>query len=238
MLIIAIILGIIVIMMLYSYITVSNGPINPLGRLSFVKIDNPDMYPGLPHSELLAEDASERGSACALIVHFSDSSNYHSYAQSVNNSSNDRNSVYIIEVSYIDTQANNSENTSKLNLFDSFKMDLFGISDGRYKYFSDGIVYNSYDELMNHVNTVAKSHGQNGPIPMVWYGGVSNDNPIIDQGSGFPLYFQILTRTYGVIPAYFYTIKGLIFPYIDSPYRNYELFNTLKLQKSYDTNEF
>ena len=37
----------------YSYIIVSNGPINPLGRLSFVKLENPDIYPGHPDSVLL-----------------------------------------------------------------------------------------------------------------------------------------------------------------------------------------
>lgn len=59
----------------YSYITVSNGPIQPLGRLSFVKVENPDMYPDHPHSVLLAQYASQRGSQCALVVHFAGSSN-------------------------------------------------------------------------------------------------------------------------------------------------------------------
>ena len=53
------IFSILAIIILYSYITVSNGPIEPLGRLSFVKIENPDMYPGHPHSVLLAEYAEE-----------------------------------------------------------------------------------------------------------------------------------------------------------------------------------
>lgn len=39
----------------YSYITVSNGPIEPLGRNAFVKLLNPDFYPGHPHSELFAD---------------------------------------------------------------------------------------------------------------------------------------------------------------------------------------
>ena len=38
-------LSIIAIVVGYTYVTVSNGPIAPLGRLSFVKILNPDMYP-------------------------------------------------------------------------------------------------------------------------------------------------------------------------------------------------
>ncbi len=45
----------------YSYITVSNGPIDPLGRLAFVKLENPDMFPGHQHSELLANYAAEKG---------------------------------------------------------------------------------------------------------------------------------------------------------------------------------
>ena len=46
-------IGIIAVILGYSYVTVSNGPIEPLGRLAFVKIANPDMYPGHPHANLL-----------------------------------------------------------------------------------------------------------------------------------------------------------------------------------------
>ena len=97
-------------------------------------------------------------------------------------------------------------------------------------------VYNTYDEMMAHVNTVAKEHGQKGPIPMVWHGSVRNDNPIIDQGCGFPLYFQILTKNYGFIPAYVYMVYGMIFPYLNNPNTNYELSNASELQKLYYQN--
>jgi hypothetical protein len=39
-----------------------NGPIEPMGRLAFVKLLNPDMYPGHPHSVLLAQEAEATGS--------------------------------------------------------------------------------------------------------------------------------------------------------------------------------
>jgi len=226
--------AILAIIIVYSYMTVSAGPINPLGRLSFVKVENPDMYPGHPHSELLAKYAEERGSACALVVHFAGSSNYRSYEQPTNNSSSNQSSVYIIEASYIDTQGLGSTNLSQIDLLDSFKVALFGVPDNRYKYVSDGTIYNTYDELMVHVNTLAQEHGQKGPIPMVWHGTVRNDNPNINPGCGFPLYFQILTKTYGMIPAYVYMIYGLIFPYINSPYTNYEISNASELQKLYN----
>lgn len=218
-------LGIITLIIGYSYITVSNGPIDPLGRLSFVKLANPDMYPGHPDSELLAKYAEERGSKCALVVHFAGSSNYRSY---------DDNGTYIIEVAFIDTQGNGSVNMSQINIWDSLKVALFGIPDDRYKYMSDGVVYNTYDEMMAHVNELAKEHGQQGPIPMVWHGTVRQDNPIIDQGCGFPLYFQILTKTYGIIPAYVYMVEGMIFPYFNNPYKDYELKNYAQLQYDYE----
>lgn len=218
-------LGIIALIIGYSYITVSNGPIDPLGRLSFVKLANPDMYPGHPDSELLAKYAEERGSKCALVVHFAGSSNYRSY---------DDNGTYIIEVAFIDTQGNGSVNMSQINIWDSLKVALFGIPDDRYKYMSDGVVYNTYDEMMAHVNELAKEHGQQGPIPMVWHGTVRQDNPIIDQGCGFPLYFQILTKTYGIIPAYVYMVEGMIFPYFNNPYKDYELKNYAQLQYDYE----
>ena len=78
----------------YSYMIVSNGPIDPLGRLSFVKLENPDMYPGHPDSVLLGQYAQEKGSKCALVVHFAGTSTYSSYQEG---------NVFIIEAAFIDT---------------------------------------------------------------------------------------------------------------------------------------
>ncbi|MGB9199950.1 hypothetical protein [Methanobacterium sp.] len=228
--------SILAIIILYSYITVSNGPIDPLGRLSFVKIENPDMYPDHPHSILLAEYAEDRGSNCALVVHFAGSSNYRSYPQKLNDTDSNK-TVYIIEAAFIDTQGVGSANLSQINKTDSLKLALFGVPKNRYKYVSDGKVYNSYDALMAHVYTLAKEHGQKGPIPMVWHGSVRSDNPNINPGCGLPLYFQILTNTYGMVPAYVYVVYGLIFPYINNPYRNFELSNASNLQKLYNEGE-
>jgi hypothetical protein len=90
-----VLLAILALIVGYSYITVSNGPIEPLGRISFVKLLNPDFYPGHPHSQLLAKFADERRSQSALVVHFAGSSNYRSYQEG---------DVFIIEMGYIDTQ--------------------------------------------------------------------------------------------------------------------------------------
>lgn len=37
----------------FSYVSSLSGPYAPMGRLSFVKILNPDMSPGNPHSTLV-----------------------------------------------------------------------------------------------------------------------------------------------------------------------------------------
>jgi hypothetical protein len=227
-------LAIIALIIFYSYITVSNGPIEPLGRLSFVKIANPDMYPGHSHAKLLGDYATERGSPCILVLHFAGSSNYRSFPQEINDTSHQQGTVYIIEVAFIDTQGGGSKSLNQIDFLDSLNVALFGVPEGRYKYMSDGTVYNTYDEMMAHVNTLAQEHGQKGPLPMVWHGTVRTDSPIIDPGCGFPLFFQILTKTYGIIPAYTYMIYGLIFPYINSPYTNYELSHTSELQQLYN----
>ena len=230
----------------YSYVTVSNGPIEPLGRLSLVKIANPDMYPGHPHAQLLAKYAADRGSQCVIVLHFAGSSNYRSFPQALNDTnfpqgtsakSYQNGSVYIIEVAFIDTQGGGSKSLNQINFLDSLNVALFGVPDGRYKYMSDGVVYNTYDEMMNHVNSLAQQHGQQGPIPVAWHGSVRSDSPIIDPGCGFPLYFQILTKTYGIIPAYVYTVYGLIFPYINSPYWQFELTHSTQLQSLYNEGE-
>ena len=120
---------------------------------------------------------------------------------------------------------------------DSLKLAVFGVPQNRYKYVSDGQVYNSYDALMAHVYSLAKEHGQQGPIPMVWHGSVRSDNPNLNPGCGLPLYFQILSNTYGMIPAYVYVVYGLIFPYLHNPFANFELSNASTLQKLYNEGE-
>ena len=213
----------------YSFVAVSLGPIAPLGRLSFVKLENPDMYPDHSHSVLLASYAEKTESKCALVLNFAGSSTYNSYEQNTSNSK-DQNGVYIIQVAFVDTKGGGSSNLGQISFLDSMKVALFGVPNGRYKYVSDGVVYNSYDAMMSHVYTLAKQHGQKGAIPTVYLGSVRTDNPILDQGSGFPLYFQVLDKTYGLIPAYIYTITGMIFPYLNSPYRNFELLHSSELQ--------
>ena len=231
-------LSLIAIVVGYTYVTVSDGPIMPLGRLAFVKILNPDMYPGNVHPELLAQYAQDRGSPCAVVLHFAGSSNYRSFEQPTNTtSSNGVNGVYIIEVAYIDTQGGGSKSLLQTNFLDSFKVALFGVPDDRYKYMSDGVVYNNYTSMMNHVETLAKAHGQTGPLPVVWHGTVRSDSPLIDPGCGFPLYFQIMANTYGLIPAYTYMIYGLIFPYLHSPYWQFELSHSSELQTLYNTGQ-
>jgi hypothetical protein len=206
----------------YCYITTTNGPIEPLGRDAFVKFLNPDFYPGHPHSQLLAKYADERGSKTALVVHFGGSSNYRSYQEG---------DVYIMELAFIDTQGSGA--AGSINYLDSLKVALFGIPDGRYKFKSDGMIFDTYDEAMNHIYKLEKEHGQSGPIPMVWHGSVRSGNPILIQGCGFPLYFDILVHTYGIIPAYFYTTTGMIFPYLNNPTALYEIEHATQLQDLY-----
>jgi len=206
----------------FIYVSSANGNIEPLGRLGFVKLANPDMYPGHPHSQLLAQYAKEHGSKCALVVHFAGSSNYRCYYEG---------DVYIIEMAFIDTQGTGA--AGNVNYLDSLKVALFGVPDGRYKFKSDGKVFNTYDEAMNYVYTKAAEHGQQGPIPMVWHGTARSGNPMINQGCGYPLYFDIVRREYGVLPAYYYTFKGMLLPYFSLPYRNFELQHASELQQYY-----
>jgi hypothetical protein len=217
-----IIFAIIVLLVGYSYLTTANGPIEPLGRDAFVKFLNPDFYPGHPHSKLLAKYAEDRNSKTALVVHYGGSSNYRSYQEG---------DVFIIEMAFIDTEGTGAAGPT--NYLDSLKVAIFGVPDGRYKFKSDGKIYQTYDEAMNHVYTLAKENGQEGAIPMVWHGSARSGNPILVQGCGFPLYFDILVRTYGIIPAYLYTISGMIFPYLNNPNAIYEIQHATELQTLY-----
>lgn len=225
LLIVLAVLAILALIIGYSYVTVSNGPIEPVGRLAFVKLANPDMYPGHAHAQLVENLTKEYNSKTVLVVHMAGGANYCSYQQG---------DVYVITVAFIDTQGIGSASLNQINFLDSLKVALFGVPDGRYKYMSDGVIYNSYDEMMNHVNKLAKEHGQQGPIPMFWHGTVRNGTPILTPGCGFPLYFQILTKNYGIIPAYTYMVSGLIYPYLKNPFRNFEIQNATQLQDYYN----
>ena len=53
-----VILAVLLLIVGYAYVSTLNGPITPEGRLAFVKVANPDMYPGHLHSQLLAKFAN------------------------------------------------------------------------------------------------------------------------------------------------------------------------------------
>ncbi len=215
-------LAVLILIVGYAYVSTINGPITPEGRLAFVKVANPDMFPGHLHSQLLAQFARESGSKSVLVVHFAGSSNYRNYKEG---------DIEILELAFIDTQGTGAAGDT--DYMDSLNIALFGAPDGRYKYKSDGIVFDNYDDAMDYIYSVAEANGQEGPIPLYWHGTARKDNPIFIQGCGFPLYFDIVRREYGVIPAYVYTLKGMILPYFKDPYANYELTHYVELQNYY-----
>ena len=89
-------------------ITVANGSIDPLGRLAFVKIEIQTCILVIPRSST-GRICPERNRSCALVVHFAGSSHYRSFPETVNTTSGQNGSVYIIEVAYIDTQGKGSQ---------------------------------------------------------------------------------------------------------------------------------
>ncbi len=207
----------------YLYISSETGDVQPLGRLSFVKLANPDMYPGHSHSELLAQYAQQRNSKCALVVHFKGSSNYRSYNDS---------GVYIIEMAF----ESPAGSTANIDWGQAVQYFLFGVPDNEWKFMVDGKQFNTYDGAWAEVMAEAKAHGQQGPIPMVWHGTARAGSPIINPGCGFPLYYYICWKQYGRFAAYYYVIAGSIFPYLNDPYRNFELQHSSELQYYYTHN--
>jgi hypothetical protein len=206
----------------YAYVSTMNGPITPEGRLAFVKVANPDMYPGHLHSKMLAGYANESGSKSILVVHFAGDSNYRCYNES---------GVEILELAFVDTQGTGAEGAT--NYWDSLKIALFGAPEGRYQYKTDGKIFTNLDDALNYLYALADKNGQNGPIPMYWHGTARKDNPIFAQGCGFPLFFDIVRHEYGIIPAYVYTLRGMFMPYFKDPYASFELQHATELQNYY-----
>ncbi|MGA2675636.1 MAG: hypothetical protein ACLQG5_08095 [Methanobacterium sp.] len=214
----------------YVILSTSNGDIEPLGRLSFVKISNPDMYTGSPHSNLLAQYAEERGSNTALVVHLAGHTNGYPCYQNGN--------VFIEELGFQDSESNYAENNSYTWLIESsLQMLIFGVPDGRFRYVSDGMVFNNISSAMNYLNERAQAHGQVGKVVMVWHGTVRGGNPNFNLGCGAPLYFNICWYEYGRLAAYYYMVTGILFIYFNSPYTWYELTNAQQLQNAYNSGQ-
>ncbi|NYB53118.1 MAG: hypothetical protein HVN35_11255 [Methanobacteriaceae archaeon] len=215
-------LAIFLIIVGYAFVSTMNGPITPEGRLALVKVANPDMYPGHLHSQLLAKFAKESGSKSILVVHFAGDSNYRNYKEG---------DIQILELAFVDTQGTGAEGAT--NYLDSLKIALFGAPEGRYQYKTDGKVFTNLDDALNYLYGIARQNGQQGPIPMYWHGTARKDNPMFAQGCGFPLFFDIVRKQYGIIPAYVYTFKGMFYPYFKDPYANFELQHASELQNYY-----
>ncbi len=219
-----ILIVLILLVSVFSYVSSFNGPYSPMGRLAFVKILNPDMAAGNPHSTLAAQYAKDRGTDTVLVVHLAGHrSGYPNYWEG---------DVYIMELGFIDKQRGYSTTIDWGDVLSAF---IFGVADDRYEYVSDGIVFQNLSSALNYLDRKAAENGrEDSRRLMFWHGTVRTDNPIINQGCGLPLYYQISEHYYGRIGAYYYTLMGMIFPYLNSPYRNFELLNSAQLQYDYN----
>lgn len=228
--IIAIFLAVI---MVSSYIyvssTASDDKYEFLGRLSFVKISNPDIYEGSPHSRLAAEYAKERGSNTVLLLHFAGHTGGQSYPNYLEGD------VLVLELGFQDGATDYKLNNSMDWLMNSvFTMVLFGVPDDRFRYVSNGHVFYNLTDALDYLDKVAAQHGQEGKIVVVYHGTARGGNPNIMLGDGVPLYYQMAWLKHGRLAAYYYLLSGMLFPYYNSPYASYELFNAEQLQELYN----
>lgn len=205
----------------YLYGVTALSPVEPVGRLGFVKLANPDMYPGHPQSKVLADYAAQRGSKCALVVHYAGDSNYRHYKEG---------NITIIELAFIDR----TNYRTDIDWGEVLQAFIIGVPDGKYRYRADGYEFDTLDEAMAYVQDIAERNGQEGPMPMVFHGTVREGNVFINPGCGFPLYVEIVWKQYGRLGAYFYIIRGLIEPYLNNPYASYQLMHAEDLQRLYN----
>lgn len=208
---------------LYVSTSTTSDTIQPLGRLAFVKIANPDMFPGHVHANLLAQYAEERNSKCAIVIHYAGSSNYRNFMNG---------EVYIIEMAFMDTAG------AQVNIDWNQVIDygLNGVPEDKWNYKVDGEIYDKFDDAWNRVKQMSKQHGQEGPIPIVWHGTVRQGDIFINPGCGFPLYYQICCKEYGHLGGIMQAATGSIFPYFNNPYRAYEIEHAPELQYYYTHN--
>lgn len=217
----SIFLGIIIIFGIYLFIVTSLGPVEPVGRLGIVKMANPDMYPAHPQSQVLAQHAQKRGSACALVVHYGGDSNYRRYLED---------DVMIIQLAFVNPDSYRTD----IDWSEVISSFLFGVPPDRYRYRADGYEFDTLDEAMEYVTSIARRNGQEGPIPMYYHGTVREGNPIFNPGCGFPLFVEISWKYYGRPAAYYYIVRGLIDTYISNPYATFQLSHYQDLNELYN----
>jgi len=220
-----------IIILLIGIVSIYSMSINteyqPLGRLSFVKITNPDMYSGSIHSKLAAKYAEDRGSNTVLVLHLAGhTTGYPNYQEG---------DVLIEELGFQDNLTNYRENNNITWLIENtFQIILFGVPDGRFRYVSDGKVFYNLDDALAYLDEKATAHGKIGKTILLYHGTARGGSPEIMVGCGAPLYFQVLDHEYGRLGAYYYLFTGLLFPYYSSPYAIYELSNAQMLQDKYN----
>lgn len=209
--------------LLYVSTATSSDDIEPLGRLAFVKIANPDMYPEHVHANLLAQYAEERNSKCAIVLHYAGSSNYRNFMNG---------KVYIIEMAFMDTAGAQVD----IDWNQVLDYGINGVPDNKWDYKVDGEIYDKFEDAWARVLEMSKEHGQEGPIPMVWHGTVRQGSIFINPGCGFPLYYQVCSKEFGHFGGIMQAATGSIFPYFNNPYRAYEIEHASELQYYYTHN--
>ncbi|RJS48145.1 MAG: hypothetical protein CIT03_09800 [Methanobacterium sp.] len=197
------------------------SPVEPVGRLNFVKMANPDMYPGHPSSEVLADYAKKRGSSTVMVVHYGGDSTYRRYMEG---------DVLIIQMAFVNPDSYRTD----IDWSEVVSSFIFGVPEDKYRYRADGNEFDNLDDAMDYVMGIARSNGQEGPIPMYFHGTVREGNPIINPGCGFPLFVELSWKYYGRIATYYFIARALIHPFLNNPYANYELTHYQDLNKLYN----
>ncbi|MDR0912387.1 MAG: hypothetical protein LBM96_07305 [Methanobrevibacter sp.] len=203
--------------------------VEPVGRLTITKVGNPDMFPNHSNAEVLSEYAAKSGSKCVLVVHYGGDSNYRHFHQDAN-SILAPDGVHVLELAFVDP----STYKTYVDWGEVLSSFIFGIPEDRYDYKADGIYFDNLDGALGYIDDLAKERGQVGPIPMFYHGTVRADNPYMNPGCGFPLYTQISWKQYGRFGAYFYIVKGLIWPFVSNQYYPYEISHLADLQHLYN----
>ncbi|GAA5818337.1 MAG: conserved hypothetical protein [Methanobrevibacter sp. CfCl-M3] len=211
------------------YVT-QHSLIEPVGRLTVNKLGNPDMFPGHGSSQIIGSYAAKTGTKCVLVVHFRGGTTYARYHEE-DEEILAPDGVFVIELTFVDP----GEYTTTVDWAgDVIPAILFGVPENKYKYMADGITFNSLDDALKYVSDLAKSRGQEGPIPMFYHGTSREENPYLNPGCGFPLFVQIAWKEYGRLGAYYYTFKGLLWPYVSNRLYPYQISHYSSLNDLYN----
>ncbi len=207
--------------LVWEYEKVSKIFGDPMGRIAYVKLHNPDVAPGTPHIVKLVKFAKEHGYDKVLVIHNAGVIGYVHFKYR---------GVLIVQLGWMDKRGNYAPPNENMVWEDI----LYGHRPAQGVWVADDRTWPSERAAVKHVLSLLRSTP--GRTMFVWHGSVRYGNPLLDPGCGGEPYYWLLFKYGGRVLAYTMMIVGDFSPFLFYGWKftEEELLHYKTLQKLYN----